>query len=73
MFTVAAYQQTVNKIPPLIGPFKRIYKDYKGFFPHFSEKNRALKDRFLAVFRGGEGFRKVREAYRKRFHLSWYL
>ena len=29
--------------------------DYKGFVPHFSVKNRALKDRFLAVFRGERG------------------
>ena len=42
-------------------------------FSSFFETIRALKDRFLAVFSGGEGFRKVREAYRKRFHLSWYL
>ena len=46
------------------------YSDYKELFPHLFVKHRTLKDRFLAVFRGGEGFRKVREAHRKRFHLS---
>ena len=42
-------------------------------FTVFSEQNRALKVTFLA-FPGGPGqFRKVREADRNHFHLSWYL
>ena len=35
-------------------------------------KIRVLKLRFLAFPRGPGGFRKLREACRKRFHLSWY-
>ena len=34
---------------------------------------RGLYHRFLAFPRGPGGFRKVREAGRKHFHLSWYL
>ena len=34
---------------------------------------RVLKYRFLAFPRGPGGFRELREAYRKHFHLSWYL
>ena len=40
---------------PLIGALKGIYMDYKGVVPYFSVKFRALKDRFLAVFRGERG------------------
>ena len=36
-------------------------------------KKRVLKNRFLAFSRGPGGFRELREAGRKHFHLSWYL
>ena len=42
-------------------------------FPCFSIGVRVLCVRLLAVCRGPEVFRELREAYRKRFHLSWYL
>ena len=32
-----------------------------------------LYNRFLAFYGGPEGFRELREAGRKQFHLSWYL
>ena len=54
-------------------PFKGIYRVYKGFVLIFSVGFRVLQDRFLVVCRGPEGFRELREAFRKRFHLFWYL
>ena len=39
----------------------------------FSVKFQVLKLRFLAFSQGPGGFREVREAGRKHFHLSWYL
>ena len=65
--------QADEQIPPLIGPFKGINKEYKGLFPIFYIKCRVLKLRFLAFSRGPGGFRELREAGRNHFHLSWYL
>ena len=39
----------------------------------FDTKIRVLHDRFLAFPWGPGGFRKLREACRNHFHLSWYL
>ena len=39
----------------------------------FSLNDRVLKLRFLAFPEGPGGFRELREASRKHFHLSWYL
>ena len=36
-------------------------------------KNRVIKHRCLAFYRGPGRFRKLWEACRKHFHLSWYL
>ena len=66
------YGRRTNKKPP-IRPFKRINRVNKDFFRNFSRNFRVLKDWFLAVSQGPGGFRKVREAYRIHFHLSWYL
>ena len=57
----------------MIGPFKGINKEIKGMFPDFYIKNRVLKLRFSAFSRGYGGFRELREAGRKHFHLSRYL
>ena len=59
--------------PTLIGPFKGINKNVKGFFPDFYIKCRVLKLRCSAFSRGYGGFRELREAGRKHFHLSWYM
>ena len=54
-----------------MGPFKGIDKDSKdlSLFVPFS-KNQVMKHSVWAFTRG---FRKVREACRNHFHLSWYL
>ena len=57
----------------LIGPFKGISKEIKGFVSIFYIKMRVLKNRCLAFSGGSGGFRELREAGRKHFHLSWYL
>ena len=54
-------------------PQKGIYRANKDLFPNFSRNIRALKLRFLAFPGGPGGFRKVREAGRNHFHLSWDL
>ena len=54
-------------------PKKMINKANKDLFSMLSQKNRSLKRRFLAFLGGPGGFRKLREAYRNHFHLSWYL
>ena len=55
--------------PPKKGLIRNIH-----IFPLFlSLKFRGLKLRFLALNEGPGGFRKVREAGRNHFHLSWYL
>ena len=65
---------TRQKISPTpIGPFKGINKEIKGFFSNFYIKFRVQKLRLLAFSRGSGGFRELREAGRKHFHLSWYL
>ena len=48
-------------------------KEIKGLVSDFYIKVRVLKLRFLAFSRGSGGFRELREAGRKHFHLSWYL
>ena len=62
-----------EKIPPLIEPFKGINKEIQGILSNFYIKIQVLNNRFLAFSRGPGGFREVREAGRKHFHLSWYL
>ena len=42
-------------------------------FPDLYIEFRVLKVRFLAFSGGYGGFRELREAGRKHFHLSWYL
>ena len=59
--------------PPGGVPKKGVNKANKDFFPICSIKNRVQKQRFLAFSQGPGGFRELREAYRKNFHLSWYL
>ena len=60
--------------PSLGGPPpKGVNKEYKGFFPNFSLKFWVLKLRFFVFSEGPGGFRELREAYRNRLHLSWYL
>ena len=54
-------------------PKKGINKEYQDLFPNFSVKFPVLKLRFLAFPGSPGGFRELREAYRKHFHLSWYL
>ena len=58
---------------PLMGPFKRIDKEIKGFVSNFDIEIRVLNHRFLAFSQGPGGFGELREAGRKHFHLSWYL
>ena len=41
--------------------------------PYFSLNFRVQKLRFLAFPEGPGGFRKLKEAGRNHFHLSWYL
>ena len=48
-------------------------KEIKGIAPKSYITFRILKNKFLAFSRGPVGFRELREAYRKHFHLSWYL
>ena len=56
-----------------LGPNKGITREFKDFVPICSVTFRVLKLTFL-VFPGGPGgFRELREAYRKHFHLSLYL
>ena len=50
-----------------------MYSGNKDFSPIFSGKSPVLKLTFLAFPGGPGGFRKVREAGRNHFHLSWYL
>ena len=59
--------------PPLIGPFEGINKEISRFVSNFYIKYRVLKLTFSAFSRGPGGFRELREAGRKHFHLSWYL
>ena len=56
-----------------IGAFHRDIQGCRRICPYFSTTLRALNDSFLAAFRRIERVRELREAYRKRFHLSWYL
>ena len=42
-------------------------------FPDCDVEFRVLKLSFSAFSRGYGGFRELREAGRKHFHLSWYL
>ena len=58
---------------PLIGPFKGFNKENKVLISNFYITVRDQKLRFLAFSRGSGGFRELREAGRKHFHLSWYL
>ena len=51
----------------------KINKEYKIILSNFYIKFRVQKLRFLAFSRGSGGFRELREAGRKHFHLSWYL
>ena len=73
MFNSVLIRQTVKKIPLLIGPFKGINKEINEHFPDLYIEFRVLKPRFSAFSRGYGGFRELREAGRKHFHLSWYL
>ena len=57
----------------VIGPFKGINKEYTGIVLKLYITNRVLKLRCLAFSRGPGGFRELRDAGRKHFHLSWYL
>ena len=52
---------------------KGINKDYKDFVQIFSLIFRDSKLRLEAFPGGPGGFRELREASRKHFHLSWYL
>ena len=55
------------------GPFKGINRANKENVRICYIKFRVLYNRFLAFSRGPGGFRELREAGRKHFHLSWYL
>ena len=48
-------------------------KEYNDYYIVCLITNRVLKLRFLPFSQGPGGFRELREAYRKHFHLSWYL
>ena len=61
-----------KKSPP-IGPKKGINRDNKEILLFFLIQFRVLSNRFFAFSRGPGGFRELREAGRKLFHLSWYL
>ena len=50
-----------------------LIKDYKGNYSLNCKKKRVLKLRVLAFSRGPGGFRELKEAGRKHFHLPWYL
>ena len=61
----------------IFGVFFKEFNTYfckciSGIF-NFYIKFRVLNNRFLVFSRGPGGFREVREAGRKHFHLSWYL
>ena len=73
MFCFHTVDGQKNSPPPLIGPFKGINKENKRKFFNLYIKFRVQKLRFLAFSRGSGGFRELREAGRKHFHLSWYL
>ena len=62
-----------RKKSPLTGSRKEIDKEYNDFLLKFSVKCRVLHNRFLFFSRDPGGFRELREAGRKHFHLSWYL
>ena len=68
-----AEQQSCDQNLPGGSPQKGINKANKEIFPNLSENVRGLKLRFLALSEGPGGFRKLREAGRNHFHLSWYL
>ena len=53
--------------------YKSTMKEIKEHLSIFYIKFRVQKLRFLAFSRGSGGFRELREAGRKHFHLSWYL
>ena len=58
----------------LIRSSRRNIHRIEGFaFSMFSISVRVLKYTFLAFPRGPGGFRKLREACKNHFHLSWYL
>ena len=46
-------------------------KEINGFFPDFLYKISGLKTKVFGFFLGYGGFRELREAHRKHFHLSW--
>ena len=54
-------------------PQKGVNKEFKDLFANLSVNFGVLKRRFLGFPEGPGGFRKVREAGRNHFHLSWYL
>ena len=62
-----------RKNSPLIRPFKGINKEINRIFRISYIEIRVVELRFLAFSRGYGGFRELREAGRKHFHLSWYL
>jgi len=57
----------------MFGPLKGISRNKKGTCPISFTTSRVLCNRFLFCSRGPGGFRKVLEAARSHFHLSWYL
>ena len=58
---------------PQIGPFKSDIYGIRGFVLNVNINVRFLFNSFWAFPQGPGGFRELREAYRKHFHLSWYL
>ena len=64
-----------TSLPELPKPSRTSRESQKSYFsnPIFHINIRVLKQRFLAFSQGPGGFRELREAGRKLFHLSWYL
>jgi len=75
MLRIYIYIYTVDDMQdsPLIRPFKGINNENYRFVSELYIKHRVQKLRFLAFSRGPGGFRKLWEAGRNNFHLSWYL
>ena len=70
---MAIHGRRPKKFPPLQGPSKE-YVRTTGIWSYFlSQKTLGLHSRFLAFPQGPGGFRKLWEASRSHFHLSWHL
>ena len=73
MFKIIQKTSHMPKTRPTIWVCSSVQCCKKDSFRVFSVKKRVLKLRCSAFLWGSGGFKKVREACRNNFHLSWYL